>query len=100
MRIKDYLNGGNSQYPLVSLSGLFFPLPMPEGELYDESTVIIDLPESSVEEVPPVPTPSLPEQQEEELQEPLASEPQKPVSQSSPSATLQTIPSLPPLAEL
>ena len=73
---------------------------MPEGELYDESTVIIDLPESSVEEVPPVPMPSLSMQQEEELQEPLTSEPQKPVSQSSPSATLQTIPSLPPLAEL
>ena len=77
------------------------PEDISESELYDESTVI-DLPESSVsvEEAPPVPMPSLSMQQEEELQEQPLQEPQKPVSQSSPSVTLQTLPSLPPLAKL
>ena len=72
---------------------------MPEGELYDESTVI-DLPESSVEEVPPVPTPSLPESQEEELQEQPLQLQQEQVLPARSSAVLQTIPSLPPLARL
>ena len=73
---------------------------MPEGELYDESTVI-DLPESAVQEVvPPVPTPSLPELQEEELQEQPLLPQQEQVLSTKPNAVLQTIPSLPPLAKL
>ena len=76
---------------------------MPDSELYDESTVI-DLPESSVseevEEAPPIPTPSLLEpQQEEILETPLEQTPNPPESKAT-MTTLQTIPSLPPLAKL
>jgi hypothetical protein len=74
---------------------------MEESELYDESTVI-DLPSSSVSEeevetAPPVPTPSLLEQEQEEIQEyTLQEEPESP----KPTISLQTIQSLPPLAKL
>jgi hypothetical protein len=72
---------------------------MEESELYDESTVI-DLPESSVSEsetAPPVPTPSLLMQEQEETQEYILQEEQE---QPKPTISLQTLPSLPPLAKL
>ena len=72
---------------------------MPDSELYDESTVI-DLPDSSVHEtetVPPVPTPSLLEPQQEEIQEELLTQEPEP---SIPTISLQTLPSLPPIAKL
>lgn len=72
---------------------------LPDNELYDESTVI-DLPDSAVEITEPVPSPSLLGSQQESIHPDIQQEYIQPEITTSPSATLRTLPSLPPIAKL
>lgn len=75
---------------------------IPDSELYDESTVIIDLPESSIHEetAPPVPTPSLLEPEQEDMSVQPEIEQQQIPESTTPSVTLHILPSLSPIAKL